>query len=116
VIDDSSLIQFVMKTALEEAGMQVELASDGEEAMVHLRAGMKPDLVITDLNMPNMNGLDFIRNARAILRFTPILMVTTESQTEKRDEAKRLGATGWLTKPVNPVGLMKVVHRLLPQA
>jgi two-component system chemotaxis response regulator CheY len=114
VVDDSALIQFVLKTALELGGLQVETAGDGEEAMGKLKNGMKPDLIVTDLNMPNMDGLEFIKNARTVLRFTPILMVTTESQVEKRDEAKRLGASGWLTKPVNPIHLMTVVQRLLP--
>jgi len=114
IVDDSALILFVLKTALEGGGLKVETAGDGLEAMTKLNNGMKPDLIITDLNMPNMNGLDFIKNARAVLRFTPILMVTTESQAEKRDQAKSLGATGWLTKPVDPARLMSAVQRLLP--
>lgn len=114
VVDDSALIQIWLKTTLEGAGLKVETASDGAKAMDKLKKGMKPDLIVTDLNMPNMNGLEFIKNARTVLRFTPILMVTTESQAEKRDEAKKLGATGWLIKPVDPDHLMKVVQRLLP--
>ena len=66
--------------------------------------------------MPNMNGLDFIKNARTILRFTAILTLTTESQAARRDEGKKLGATGWLVKPVAGPDLLKVVEQVPPGA
>jgi two-component system chemotaxis response regulator CheY len=116
VVDDSDLIRWVMKSALEGEGFKVEMADDGVTAIDLVTKGLKPDLIITDLNMPNMDGLNLIKNLRPLLRFTPILVVSTESQASKRDEAKKLGATGWLTKPVNPEDLLKVIKRVLPGA
>ena len=83
-----------------------------------LKAGLKPDLIITDINMPNMGGLELIKNVRALpgFRFTPILTLTTESQAAKRDEGKKLGATGWLVKPVAGPDLVKVIKQVLPGA
>lgn len=114
VVDDSDIIRWVMKTALEGEGFKVEMAEDGARALEIVTKGLKPDLIITDLNMPNMDGLGLIQNVRPLLRFTPILVISTESQASKRDEAKKLGATGWLTKPVNPEDLLKVIRRILP--
>jgi two-component system chemotaxis response regulator CheY len=116
VIDDSAVMVSSVKQALEMAGYKVESARDGLEALNRVKAGLKPDLVITDINMPNMSGIDFIKNVRPILRFTPILALTTESQAAKRDEAKKLGATGWLVKPVAGPDLLKVVKQVLPGA
>ncbi len=116
IIDDSSVMLMSVKQTLEMAGYQVATAKDGLEAFNRLKTGFKPDLIITDINMPNMNGLEFIKNARTLLRFTPILALTTESQAAKRDEAKRLGATGWLVKPVSGPELLKVIKQVLPGA
>jgi two-component system chemotaxis response regulator CheY len=115
VVDDSPLIVSFLKTTLEGAGFKVDTAADGAQALAKLKiASNKPDLIITDINMPNMNGLDLIKNVRMILRFTPILALTTENQTSKRDDAKRLGASGWLTKPITPSDLIKVVKQVVP--
>jgi two-component system chemotaxis response regulator CheY len=116
VVDDSVVMVSSVKQALQMAGYKVETAGDGLEALNRVKAGLKPDLVITDINMPNMNGIDFIKNVRPILRFAPILALTTESQAAKRDEAKKLGATGWLVKPVAGPDLLKVVKQVLPGA
>lgn len=116
VIDDSTVMLMSVKQTLEMDAFKVETAKDGLEAFDKLKTGFKPDLIITDINMPNMNGIEFIRNARTILRFTPILALTTESQAAKRDEAKKLGATGWLVKPVSGPDLLKVVKQVLPGA
>ena len=116
IVDDSAVMLMSVKQTLEMAGYKVETAKDGLEALNRVKAGLKPDLIITDINMPNMNGLEFIKNARPILRFTPILALTTESQASKRDEAKKIGATGWLVKPVPGPELLKVVKQVLPGA
>lgn len=118
VVDDSATMVMSLKASLEMAGFKVETAGDGVQALTKLKSGVKPDLIITDINMPNMGGMDFIRNARALpgLRFTPILALTTESQQGKRDEAKKLGATGWLVKPVGGTDLVKVIKQVLPGA
>lgn len=116
IVDDSSTMLMSVRQTLELAGYAVEAARDGVEAMGRLKTGLKPDLMITDINMPNMNGLELIRNARTVLRFTPILALTTESEASKRDEAKRLGATGWLVKPVAGADLLKVIKQVVPGA
>jgi two-component system, chemotaxis family, chemotaxis protein CheY len=116
IVDDSTVMLMSVRQTLEMAGFKVESAKDGLEAFNRIKGGLKPDLIITDINMPNMNGIDFIRNARTLLRFTPILTLTTESQTAKRDEAKKLGATGWLVKPVGGADLLKIVKQVLPGA
>lgn len=116
VVDDSATMLMSVKQTLEMANFKVETAKDGQEAFDRIKGGLKPDIIITDINMPNMNGIDLIRNARTMLRFTPILALTTESQAAKRDEAKKLGATGWLVKPLAGPDLLKVVKQVLPGA
>jgi two-component system chemotaxis response regulator CheY len=118
VVDDSALMLSSLKANLAMAGFNVETAEDGIKAMSKLKGGVKPDLIITDINMPNMGGMDLIKNVRALpgFRFTPILTLTTESQAEKRAEGKKLGATGWLVKPVGGADLLKIIKQVLPGA
>ena len=118
IVDDSSTMLMSLRNSLEIAGYQVLEANDGSVALKTLQGGAKPDLIITDINMPNMGGIEFISKARAIagFRFTPILALTTESQQGKRDEAKKLGATGWLLKPVSGTDLNKIIKQVLPGA
>ena len=99
---------------LTKAGFDVSTASDGVEALEQLSSGPKPSIIMTDLNMPRMDGITFIREARKSHRFVPILMLTTESQQTKRDEGKAAGATGWLVKPVEPDALLAVIKQLVP--
>jgi len=105
-----------LKATLEIAGFKVETAGDGEQALAKIKSGLKPDLIITDINMPKMYGIELIRQVRKLLRFTPILTLTTESQQAKRDEAKTLGASGWMVKPVGGADLIKVIRQILPGA
>jgi two-component system chemotaxis response regulator CheY len=118
IVDDSALMISSVKANLSMGGYTVETAEDGVKAMAKLKAGLKPDLIITDINMPNMNGMELIKNVRATpgFRFTPILTMTTESQAAKREEGKKLGATGWLVKPVGGADLMKIIKQVLPGA
>lgn len=118
IVDDSATMLMSVKSTLEMNGFKVETAKDGVQAIDKLKTGVKPDLIITDINMPNMGGLDLIKNVRTLpgFRFTPILTLTTESQAAKRDEAKKLGATGWLVKPVSGPDLVKVIKQVLPGA
>lgn len=118
IVDDSATMLMSVKSNLEIAGFAVETAEDGAKALAKLAGGLKPDLIITDINMPNMNGIELIQKARGIsaCRFTPILVLTTESQQERRDEAKKLGATGWLVKPVGGADLLKIIKQVLPGA
>lgn len=116
IVDDSATMLMSVKANLEMNGFKVETASDGVQALNKLKAGIKPDLIITDINMPNMGGMELIKNLRGLpaFRFTPILTLTTESQADKRDEGKKLGATGWLVKPVAGPDLIKVIKQVLP--
>lgn len=116
IVDDSLTMIMGIKFNLETSGFKVETAGDGVLALSQLKSGLKPDLIITDINMPNMDGLELIKNIRGLtgFRFTPILILSTESQAAKRDEAKKLGATGWMVKPVNGEALLKVIKQILP--
>ena len=118
VVDDSATMLMSLKNSLEIGGFSVITATDGVLALKKLQSGPKPDLIITDINMPNMGGIEFIGNARKLpgFRFIPILALTTESQQAKRDEAKKLGATGWLVKPVGGTDLIKIIKQVLPGA
>ncbi|MHB8536346.1 MAG: response regulator, partial [Sulfuricaulis sp.] len=89
-------------------------ASDGKEAL-NLLQGKKVDLVIADVNMPNMDGITLVKSLRALVdyKFTPILMLTTESQESKRQQGKVAGATGWIVKPFNPEQLLTIVKKVL---
>lgn len=118
IVDDSPLMRASLKANLEMGGYHVEFAGDGVLALTQLKSGVKPDLIISDINMPNMGGLEFIRNLRTLpgFRFTPVLVLTTESAQGKRDEAKKNGATGWLVKPVSGPDLIKVIKQVLPGA
>jgi two-component system, chemotaxis family, chemotaxis protein CheY len=118
IVDDSATMLMSVKNNLEIAGFKVDTAEDGVKALAKLKGGLKPDLVITDVNMPNMNGLELIKNIRTLpgFRFMPILTLTTESQAAKRDEGKQAGATGWLVKPVGGADLLKIIKQVLPGA
>lgn len=118
IVDDSATMILSVKSTLEMNGFTVETASDGVLALNKLKGGIKPDLIITDVNMPNMDGLELIKQVRSLpgFRFTPILTLTTESQAQKREEGKKLGATGWLVKPVSGTDLIKVIKQVLPGA
>ncbi|MDI1472372.1 MAG: response regulator [Thermodesulfovibrio sp.] len=116
IVDDSATMIMSLKAALEMQGFTVESASNGQSALDKIKSGLKPNLIITDINMPVMDGLEFIKNVRPILRFVPILILTTESEQKKREEAKKLGATGWLVKPVSGGDLINVIKKVLPGA
>jgi two-component system chemotaxis response regulator CheY len=118
LIDDSPTILMSMSAIIERAGYKVEKAPDGEAALGKLKTDAQAKLIITDYNMPGMNGVEVIREARKIpaLRFVPMLVLTTESQQSKRDEAKAAGATGWLVKPVDQSALLDVIKKLVPGA
>jgi two-component system chemotaxis response regulator CheY len=118
IVDDSPTMTMSVKSSLQMNGFEVKTAADGVQALTLLKGGLKPDLIITDINMPNMGGLELIKNVKALpgFRFVPILTLTTESDAGKRDEGKRLGATGWLVKPISGADLLKVIKQVLPGA
>jgi len=115
LVDDSVTMLMSMEGVLKRAGFQIETATNGTEALQKI-PGLKPDLMITDLNMPGMNGITLIQESKKLpaMRFKPVLMLTTESQQAKRDEAKQAGAMGWLVKPVKPEELLAVIKQVIP--
>lgn len=118
LVDDSTTILMSMAGILEKAGYQVEQAANGEEAMAKIGKGVPLSLIITDYHMPGMNGVQLIQSIRKVAqyRFLPILVLTTESQQGKRNEAKSAGATGWLVKPVAANQLLQVLKQVVPGA
>lgn len=118
IVDDSATIRMSISATLEMNGFVVIAAEDGKIALSKLSSGVKPDLIITDVNMPNMGGIELIGNVRNLpgFRFTPILTLTTESLAEKRDEGKKAGATGWMVKPVVGADLVRIIKQLIPGA
>lgn len=114
IVDDSQSIREIVNITLTGAEYQTLVGSDGQEALQHLD-GRTIDLIITDLNMPNMDGIEFIKNVRgqAQYKYTPILVLTTESQMEKKNEARAAGATGWIVKPFMKDKLLNVVSKVM---
>jgi two-component system chemotaxis response regulator CheY len=113
-VDDSSSIRQMVSFTLTKAGYQVAEAVDGRDGLA--KAGQqKFDLIITDLNMPNMDGIQMIAALRKLpgYGFTPILMLTTESQNEKKDAGRKAGATGWIVKPFKADQLIAVLQKLV---
>ena len=112
-VDDSASVRQMVTFALEAAGYQTAQASDGKEALALLKT-TPVDMIVTDLNMPNLNGIDLIKQVRALpnFKFVPIVLLTTESEDAKKAEGKAAGATGWIVKPFNPVKLVDAVRRV----
>lgn len=113
-VDDSASIRQMVAFTLRDAGHTLVEAVDGRDALA--KFGLQPvDLVLTDLNMPNMNGIELIRQIRAVPagRFVPILLLTTESEPAKKVEARAAGATGWIVKPFTPDQLIAVIAKVL---
>jgi two-component system chemotaxis response regulator CheY len=115
IVDDSPTMRQMVSFTLREANFDVLEAENGQDALQKVE-GQKFDLILTDLNMPIMDGITFIRNARGLAgtKYVPILMLTTESQAEKKSEGKAAGATGWIVKPFDPPKLLAVIGKVLP--
>lgn len=112
-VDDSASMRQMVTFTLKEAGYEVVEAADGVEALEKAKADSF-DLVISDVNMPRMDGIELIRELRGLsqFKFTPILMLTTESGDDKKQEGKSAGATGWIVKPFNPDQLLNTIKRV----
>jgi two-component system chemotaxis response regulator CheY len=112
-VDDSRTLRDMLSDCLSSAGHEVITACDGAEVLKALREHL-PDIVFTDLNMPVMNGLDFIAAARAeeAGRDLPLLLLTTETAADLKDRARQIGATGWLTKPFNAEQMLALIDQL----
>jgi len=115
LVDDSDTILLSLSTILTASGYNVNKANSAKKALDWLLSGGQADLMITDLNMPEMDGIALITEIRksAIRQKMPILILTTESQQSKRDQAKAAGAKGWLVKPVVATDLLQVVEKVL---
>jgi two-component system chemotaxis response regulator CheY len=115
IVDDSPSMRQMIAFTLTRAGYEVAQGVNGKDGLVQL-AKHQPQLIISDLNMPEMDGLEFIRQLRALAgsRLTPVLMLTTESDSAKKQLGKSAGATGWLVKPFQPEQLLQVIARVLP--
>jgi two-component system chemotaxis response regulator CheY len=114
IVDDSESIREVVSFTLENAGFNVLVGVDGKDALKFLD-GRQIDLLITDLHMPEMNGIELIKKVRdnEDYKHIPILFLTTESQKEKKMEAKSAGATGWIIKPFVPVKLLEALSKVM---
>lgn len=112
-VDDSRTMRDMLLLALSEQGYRVIQAVDGMHGLEMLE-GEAPDVIITDINMPRMDGFGFIENVRRDSRHraTPILVLTTESDAEKKNRARQAGATGWIVKPFNPAKLADAIRRV----
>jgi two-component system chemotaxis response regulator CheY len=113
-VEDSASVRQVMKSTLTREGYDVILACDGKDALTKLD-GSKIHLIISDVNMPNMDGLTFVKAAKQLpaYKFTPIIMLTTESQKEKVQEGKAAGVKAWIVKPFQPPQLLAAVAQLI---
>ncbi len=113
-VDDSASMRQMVSFTLKGAGYNVVEAVDGKDALTKANSS-KADLVLTDVNMPNMDGISLIKQLRTLpnYKFTPILLLTTESSADKKQEGKAAGATGWLVKPFNPDQLLATIKKVL---
>jgi two-component system chemotaxis response regulator CheY len=114
IVDDSASMRQLVAFALKDAGYEVVDAVHGKDAMSKLKSS-KIDMAITDLNMPEMDGIEFIKQFRnsSGYKFTPVVMLTTESQESKKQEGKLAGASGWIVKPFTPEQLVDTVKKFV---
>lgn len=112
-VDDSASIRALVEDTLVDAGFEVETAVDGEDGLEKAQSG-KYDVVLIDVNMPKMNGIELVGKLRGLsdYKFTPMLMLTTEVDAEKKKQAKEAGATGWLVKPFDPPKLISTLQKV----
>jgi two-component system chemotaxis response regulator CheY len=114
-VDDSASVRQMQRFVLAGAGYDVIDAVDGKDGLAKLEKNGTVNLILTDLNMPNLDGVGFIKAVRASSahRVTPIVVISTESQQEKKQEARAAGATGWIVKPFTPEQLLAVVKKVI---
>ncbi len=114
IVDDSASLRMVVSIALKGAGYEVIEACDGKDALSKLN-GSRIHLIISDVNMPNMDGITFVKEAKKLpaYKFTPIIMLTTESQEGKKREGQEAGAKAWVVKPFQPAQMLAAVSKLI---
>ena len=115
IVDDSASLRQVVGIALRGAGYEVIEACDGQDALAKLNANSKVHLIISDVNMPNMDGIAFVKAAKQMpnLKFTPVIMLTTEAQESKKQEGQAAGAKAWIVKPFQPAQMLAAVAKLV---
>lgn len=113
IIDDSATLRASLSFVLTDAGFTVEEAQNGFKGLTKYKESQDFSLIITDINMPEMNGLEFLENLRKINRDVPVLVLTTESDQDKIETAKSLKANAWIIKPFNQDDLLNVVNKLI---
>jgi two-component system chemotaxis response regulator CheY len=115
IVDDSASLRVVVKIALVRAGYDVIEAGDGVEALAALEKAGKVNLIVSDVNMPNMDGIAFVTQVKQHARhkFTPVIMLTTEGQDGKKEQGRAAGAKAWIVKPFNPPQLLDAVSKLI---
>ena len=115
IVDDSSSLRTLVGLSLKRAGYQVVEAQDGVDALEKLELN-KVNLIVSDVNMPNMDGITFVSKLKLHPRykFTPVLMLTTEGQEEKKALGRAAGAKAWIVKPFSPPFLLDAIAKLLP--
>jgi len=111
IVDDALTIRNVIKATLQPHGFDIKEATNGQQAL-EIAKKEKFNLIISDINMPIMDGLEFLRKFRQFNKNTPFLILTTESDLSKKSVAKSLGATGWIVKPFKALDLINVVKRV----
>ncbi|MDX9971579.1 MAG: response regulator [FCB group bacterium] len=114
IADDAASMRGLIGMTLRSKGYEVIEAEDGQDAVDKL-SGIKVDLIVSDLNMPNMDGIELIKAVKAnpLHKFVPIVMLTTESQVEKKEEGRQAGAKAWIVKPFKPDVLVDVVKKII---
>lgn len=115
IVDDSASMRHVISIPLREAGYDLIEAVDGKDALKKLGSAPKVHLIVSDINMPNMDGITFVKEVKQMpkCKFTPIIMLTTEISQAKKDAAKEAGAKAWVTKPFQPKTLLEAVSKLI---
>ncbi len=115
IVDDSSSLRVTVKIVLTRAGYSVLEAGDGKEALSVLEGAGKVNLILSDVNMPNMDGITFVTQVKQHPRhkFTPVIMLTTEGQDGKKEQGRAAGAKAWIVKPFNPPQLLDAVSKLI---
>lgn len=114
IVDDSSSLRTVVNLALKRAGYEVVEAVDGEDGLTKLD-GRKINLIVCDVNMPRLNGIEFVTRVKQHPRykFTPVIMLTTEGQDAKKEQGRAAGAKAWIVKPFNPPVLLDAISKLV---
>ena len=120
VVDDSPTMRGMVSHALNESGFTTKEAENGKDALIKLtmmeEGGAKPDVIVTDINMPEMDGIELVKEIRKLSAFkhVPVLVLTTDNTDEKKEVGRAAGATGWLVKPFDSELILKVIRKVLP--